>query len=295
MRWSLRQIEVFIAVLEEGGFSAAGERLGMVQPAVSIAVRKLEENAGVRLLDRSGSRVQSTHEGALFLNHARMIRAEIVSMERQLRELRSLDAGHIKIAAPPIASAVLLPGLAKEFLAAHPGVRVSTIEDSSENIAARLRARDLDLGIIAGAHDTAGLDVVLVEQHPIVAWTSAQSPLARETELDWKRILEEPLILFPAGYNQRSLVDDMAAKLGKKPDVRVESKSQGFLSEMVASGRGLLVAFAGMGRDFDSNVKIPITGNPAVPFWLCRREGLAPGLAANAFFDRVAARFAKAV
>lgn len=293
MRWSFRQIEVFIAVLEEGGFSAAGERLGMVQPAVSIAIRKLEENAGVRLLDRSGSRVQSTHEGALFLDHARMIRAEIASMERHLRELRSLDAGHIAIAAPPIASAILLPGFVREFLTVHPGVRLSTIEDSSENIAARLRARDLDLGIIAGHHTTDGLEVVLIEQHPVVAWTSAHSTLASERELDWSRILDEPLILFPTGYNQRSLVDDMAVKLGKKPDVMIESKSQGFLSEMVASGRGLLVAFAGMGRDFEGNVKIPIAGDPTVPFWLCRREGLAPGRAANAFFDRALTKFAR--
>jgi len=292
MRWSFRQIEVFIAVLEEGGFSAAGERLGMVQPAVSIAIRKLEENAGVRLLDRSGSRVQSTHEGALFLDHARMIRAEIASMERRLRELRSLDAGHITIAAPPIASAILLPRLVREFLTVHPGVRLSTIEDSSENIAARLRARDLDLGIIAGHHTTDGLEVVLIEQHPVVAWTSAHSALASEQELDWSRILDEPLILFPTGYNQRSLVDDMAIKLGKKPDVMIESKSQGFLSEMVASGCGLLVAFAGMGRDFEGNVKIPIAGNPTVPFWLCRREGLAPGRAANAFFDRTLTKIA---
>lgn len=294
MRWSFRQIEVFIAVLEEGGFSAAGVRLGMVQPAVSIAIRKLEENAGVRLLDRSGSRVQTTHEGALFLDHARMIRAEIASMERHLRELRSLDAGQITIAAPPIASAMLLPRLVKEFLKVHPGVRLSTIEDSSENIAARLRERDLDLGIIAGYHATGGLEVVLIEQHPVVAWTSVHSALAGERELDWSRLLDEPLILFPKGYNQRALVDDMAAKLGKKPDVMIESKSQGFLSEMVASGCGLLVAFAGMGRDFDGNVKIPISGNPAVPIWLCRREGLAPGLAANAFFDRVSKAFAKA-
>lgn len=293
MRWSFRQIEVFIAVVEEGGFSAAGERLGMVQPAVSIAIRKLEENAGVRLLDRSGSRVQCTHEGALFLDHARMIRAEIASMERRLRELHSLDAGHITIAAPPIASAILLPGFVREFLTVHPGVRLSTVEDSSENIAARLRARDLDLGIIAGHHTTDGLEVVLIEQHPVVAWTSAHSPLASEQELDWRRILDEPLILFPTGYNQRSLVDDMAVKLRKTPNVMIESKSKGFLSEMVASGRGLLVAFAGMGRDFEGNIKIPIAGNPAVPFWLCRREGLAPGLAANVFFDRALKKFAR--
>src|SRR5437763_15462271 len=100
MNVTLRQVEVFLAVVEEGGFSAAGERLALAQPAVSVAVRKLEQALGLRLLDRTRTGVRLTPDGAVFLRRARGIVAQVAATERELAALRSLEAGHVTLGPP---------------------------------------------------------------------------------------------------------------------------------------------------------------------------------------------------
>jgi LysR family transcriptional regulator, cyn operon transcriptional activator len=294
MRWSLRQLEVFLAVLEEGGFSAAGERVGMVQPAVSIAIRKLEEKSGVRLLERSGHRVRPTKEGAVCLGHARMIRSQIASLERQLKEMRSLDTGHVSIGAPPLISAFLLPEIARKFLSRHRGIKLSVVEDSSTAIADRVRSGELDLGIIAGHQDMDGLEAALIEQHPVVACVPARSALARLSRVGWKQLLEQPLVLFAKGYNQRSLVDDMAATLGHTLNIVVEAESGRFITAMVRAGHGVSVTFAIIAEEATGVVGVPITEAPTIPIFSARRKGGVPSIAANAFLEATAAHGAGA-
>lgn len=289
MRWNLRQIEVFVTVLQEGGFTAAGERLGMVQPAVSIAIRKLEENTGVKLLDRSGSKVRATREGDLFLKHVQLIRSELGNLERQLRELRSLASGQIIIGAPPIVTGFLLPPIVGDFLKRHPGIDISAVTGPSEGIVERVRAHGLDIGVIAGEHDTSGLETILIERHPLVACGAKGSPIASLREIEWDRLLDEPLVIFPKGYNQRSIVDRMAAKLGKRLNIAVESESARFVSAMVAAGRGASVALGAVVREFPNIALLPIADKPTLPIWLCRREGVTSGIAANDLFDSIAA------
>lgn len=289
MRWNLRQIEVFVTVLQEGGFTAAGERLGMVQPAVSIAIRKLEETTTVKLLDRSGNKVRATREGELFLKHVQLIRTELGNLERQLQEMRSLASGQILIGAPPIVTGFLLPPIIGAFLARHPGIGISAVTGPSEGVLERVRSYQIDIGVIAGEHDTTGLETVLIEKHPIVACGARGSPIAGLREVEWDRLLDEPMVIFPKGYNQRSIVDQMAIKLGKRLNIAVESESARFITTMVAAGRGASVALGAMVREFPSIVLVPIADKPTLSIRVCRREGVSSGIAANALFDSIAA------
>ncbi|HEY4371600.1 MAG TPA: LysR family transcriptional regulator [Burkholderiales bacterium] len=288
MRWNLRQIEVFVAVVEEGGFTAAGERLHMVQPAVSIAIRKLEQSVGVQLLDRSGARALPTREGEIFLRHVQRIHSEFSNLERQLRELRSLDSGQVIIGAPPIVTSFLLPPLIGKFLKRHPGVEVSAVTGPSEGIVRRLREHTLDIAVIAGEHDTSDLEAVLIDQQPIVACSARESPISKLKEISWDRLLDEPLVSFSKGYNQRTIVDRMAGKIGREPRIAVESESAQFICAMVAAGRGVSVALGAVVREFPDLVLIPIAGRPTLPVWLCRRAEGVSGIAANALFDSIA-------
>lgn len=289
MRWNFRQIEVFIAVLEEGGFTAAGERLNMVQPAVSIAIRKLEESAGVKLVDRSAGKVRATREGELFLRQIQMVRSELVNLSRQLREMRALESGHILIGAPPILAGFFLPPIVGEFLTRHPGINLALSTGSSQGTLGRLRERDLDVGIVAGDHDMSGLEAVLIERHPIVACCAKSSPIADLELVDWERLLDEPMVIFPSGYNQRSIVNRMASALGKPLKIAIESDSARFVSAMVAAGLGVSVVLGAVVSEFPDVVRVPIADKPTLPIWLCRREGTAVGLAANALFEDIVA------
>jgi DNA-binding transcriptional LysR family regulator len=280
----LRQIEIFLAVVEEGGFSAAGDKIRMVQPAVSIAVRKLEEQAGVKLLDRTGTKIKLTHEGSIFFNHVRGIVSAFDNMERHLRELQSLEVGKIAIGGPPVMSEFLLPNLISNFLRDHPQIRISTEVGTSDSIAALLASGSIDVAIVAGGPPPDDTDSVLLEKHPFVALVPKSSHLARIPEIEWETLLAQPLVLFPKGSHQRSLVEHEAALIGRAIDPIVESASARFITSMVEAGQGFSVAFAFMGQDLKEAVSVPIVGNPITPIWLCRRRQGSAGMAPDALF-----------
>ena len=152
---------------------------------------------------------------------------------------------------------------------------------------ARVRARELDLGLIAGHHNFDGLEVSLIEEHPLVAWGAKDSPIAGLSEISWSVLLDLPLVMFLKGFNQRTLADETALKLGKEPDIVVEGESPRFLGAMVASGHGVSVVLSGVARQYPDTITVPIVGGPSIPFWLCRRQNAMASIAARAFYDHV--------
>jgi len=290
MRFSARQLEIFLAVVEEKGFSAAGGRLHMVQPAVSQAVRKIEEAAGVRLLERSSQGVGPTAEGSIFVNYARAISRQMDELSLQLEDLRSLNAGHIALGAPPVTMEFIVPALASGFLALHPGLTYAAIIGGSEATIDRVRTREIDIGFVPGSAFASDLEL-----HPILRVTLAccvpvASPLATMPALAWSEILSHPLALFPRGYSQRALVDEIARHGDQRPNIVVESESPGFLLETVRAGHALSITFADVGRATKGIVVVPITDAPTVLISICRRKDGPGRVAAAAFYDYVVSR-----
>ncbi len=170
---NLRQLELFLAVVDAGGFTAAAARLRVAQPAVSAAVRRLEEELGARLLVRGARRLTLTAEGAAFLRHARAILAQVAASRHEIAAMRALEAGHFSIGAPPMVAGHLLPRVVDRFLSERPGLRLSVVQAGAEEIGARVLRGDLDLGIVADWRTPEGLAVRLLEVHPMVACVAA--------------------------------------------------------------------------------------------------------------------------
>ncbi|MGV0821066.1 LysR family transcriptional regulator [Martelella sp. AMO21009] len=287
MRWNLRQIEIFVAVAEEAGFTAASERLSMVQPAVSIAVRKLEETVGVKLLDRTGSKVRLTSEGVYFLKQVQRIRSEFGSLEREMRALRTLAGGEITIGAPPIITGFLLPKLIRDFAARYPHVKLSTLTGSSESVLGKLRERKIDVGFVSGDHKLDGMESAIIERHPFVACAAKGTVFAKRREVDWDELLKEPLVLFPKGFYQRSIIENMAMELGREVRIAIESDSAGFVSAMVAAGVGASVALLSMVERETDIATVPIVDRPTLPISICRMQSEAHGIAADALYETI--------
>ena len=114
----------FVQVAETRSFKQAGERLGVSPAAVSKAVAKLEDELGVRLLDRTTRRVEPTAAGSVYLEHCRRALASLRAGREQLEHSRDLAAGELVVAAPFILGRTLVARLPR-FLAAHPQIRVS--------------------------------------------------------------------------------------------------------------------------------------------------------------------------
>jgi DNA-binding transcriptional LysR family regulator len=154
----LTQLEFFIMVVEQGSFSKAALRVYRTQPAVSIAIRRLEEEIGVPLLDRSQKTPTLTDAGELFYDYAQRILALRDQAQNVVSELRSLERGRVRIGANESTSLYLLPHLILEFREKHPNVLVEIFRRTSEVLPREVLDRNVDFALLAFKPDDKELE-----------------------------------------------------------------------------------------------------------------------------------------
>lgn len=195
-------MEMFVAVVEERSVRAAAERVLRTQPAVSIAVRKLEEEAGTALFDRSKRyEYRLTEAGeALYAYATRMLglRREAVSA---LAEIRNLRAGRLRVGANESVSLHFLPKLTAAFLKQHPLVRVEVKCDRSESLFTELKDRKLDLALLSFKPKEQDFDAQFLVRDGLALITHPQHPLASRDRVALADVRKEPLLVMDVSHS----------------------------------------------------------------------------------------------
>ncbi|MBI4913225.1 MAG: LysR family transcriptional regulator [Acidobacteria bacterium] len=152
----LQQLRAFYAVLQAGGFSAAAHRLGRTQSAVSHAVRKLEDSAGLRLLDRRGRDLRPTEAGERLHRACEAVFSTLDSAQEELQRGRARAQGRIRLGATVEFGCSVLMQHIRPFLEAHPGIEMDF--HLSHDLLTPLLREDIDLAIDCVEHPVPGLD-----------------------------------------------------------------------------------------------------------------------------------------
>lgn len=190
----LRQLKAFVAVAEEGTFVRAAARLGVVQPAVSQAVARLETELGLVLFERSSRRVTLTSAGAAFLPEARAVLGRLAQAEQTARDLAAGRRGLVRMATTPGAPG-LLNALLAHHRAAHPGVRVElTRARHTPKLDAVLKG-EIDVALVHSAPATPGLAFTEIWREPWQPIVSASHPLAGNAAVSLRELAGDPLVL----------------------------------------------------------------------------------------------------
>lgn len=190
----LRQLSAFVAVAEEGGFTRAAERLGVVQPAVSQAVGRLEDELDIVLFERSSRRVVLTGAGKAFLPHARTVLDSVAQAERAARDLSAGRAGVVRLATTGGAWDVV-QALLVEHRAAHPGVHVELqTPERSPKLQAILDG-EIDAALVHTAPPTPGVSFTEVSSEPWHVVASAEHRLAGAGPIRLRDLAGDPLVL----------------------------------------------------------------------------------------------------
>lgn len=140
-------LRVIRAIGDEGGFTAAADRLGYSQPAVSQLVRRLERRLGTPLVERSGRSVRLTQAGHVLARHAVTVLGAIDAAEEEVAAIAGLRAGRVRVMAFPSSSATVVPHALASLRAAHPDLTVSFAEAEPPESLAALRAGDCDVAV----------------------------------------------------------------------------------------------------------------------------------------------------
>jgi len=156
MTINLRHLRLFAAVVDHGGFTKAATQLGLSQPAISKSLAELERSLHVRLIERRGRSAQLTQAGQMLHARAREIFGVERLAERELREIRGLKRGRLRVAASPTIGTYLLPPVLARFHRRRPAVRITSIQADAITVVKLLLESRVDVALTEdpATHDT---------------------------------------------------------------------------------------------------------------------------------------------
>lgn len=241
----LRKMEQFVAVAEERHFHRAANRLGMSQPPLTVAIRKLEEDLGVELVERGQNRVLGlTAAGVTFLREARETLRQADHAITTTRETAAGRTGLIRLGYVGSALYGRLPDTIRAFRNARPDVRLELREATTAAQVARLRDGSLDAGIvIPPIARLAGIELRDFDHDRLCIALPSDHHLAAKGDLCLPDMAEEDFILWPMveGRGFHLQVIRLCAEAGFVPRVAQEAHGMHAVLSLVAVGAGVAV------------------------------------------------------
>ena len=237
----LRHLRYFVAVAEELNFRRAAERLHVAQPALSAQIKNLEEELGVRLFERTTRSVLLTPTGQVFLGEARNILGATTHAEQLVRKAEHGLVGTLRVGVITPATGPLLARVLRHFHQKYPGVTLSLSALTSAEQLKRLRAGELDAGLLRPPVASPELDTRFVEQAPQVLAAPAGHRLAKKRKLEWKDFNGEGLVLIHPDQ-QHSFYDPFIAacvKAGAKTHVAQYAQDVQIKMWLISAGFGV--------------------------------------------------------
>ena len=234
----LHTLQVFRAVATEKSFSRAAGRLGRTQPAISLAVQRLEAEVGERLIDRLGKDLRLTAAGTLVLDFARRfenLRQELVTA---VAELRDNAAGRLTIGANESTTLYLLPHLAR-YRRRYPRVRVQVRRSLSSRIPAELLEGDLELGVISYAPEDDRLTSRVIYSDHLAFVVSPQHRLARKKSVSISDLGMETFIAHNVVSPYRDVVEKAFERLRVPLNRDVEMPTVETIRKLVQQNEGV--------------------------------------------------------
>lgn len=235
---TLRHIQIFKTVCREGSITGAADKLGMTQPAVSIAVGELEAYYRVKLFERMNRRLYITEAGSTLLQYADTITTQFDESAEVLRSGRlfkrcifgvNITYGETR-----------LPAIAKRIRDENPGIELTVHVDNSYAIEKMLAANELDFAVINDPATARDWETVELFTERMEAYC-AEGYLQKGALLTVSQLAREKLLLREKGSGSRACVDALMRRHGVKPLAALQSISTKALIDMAAAGMGIAI------------------------------------------------------
>lgn len=241
MAITLRQVQAFLAVTEQGTFTKAAERLHMAQPALSQLVRDLERELGIRVLDRTTRRVELTEGGREFHGAALKIVQDLDTAVQNANGLAERRRGRIVVALPPLLAAVIIPPTIAALNAKHPGLQVAIIDARNDLVvdAVRFGKADCGVGTFSALEDN--IERSPLARDSLMLFCAKVSRFAGQRGAIWGDLADEPLVTLTRDSGIRLLVEVgyETAEIALKPAYEVSQITTALA--LVAAGLGIAV------------------------------------------------------
>jgi LysR family cyn operon transcriptional activator len=233
----LRHLRTFVVVAETENFTRAAERLGVSQPSISIQVKELEATLGAQLFARLGPRVSLTPAGRAFRERAELVLAKLGEAVQAVRDSEELVAGHLSLAVIPPLNLPWMPEVLGRLAREYPGLSVTLIEKSSDDLESTVERGHCDLGVGFLSHASPNLTYEVLGQDELVLLAAEDGPFGKRRSVRAEEVGEERLVVLPESYLLRKMIADVFRAARVLPRIALEVDTiDALLATVVESG-----------------------------------------------------------
>ena len=237
MKYSLRQLEIFVAISRTESVSRASEALSLSQSATSTALSELERQFDLQLFDRVGKSLRINETGQQLLPRA----VELLDRAKEIENLLQghVGFGHMRIGATLTVGNYLATILVARFLQEHPESRIQLKVHNTSTIVQQIANHELDLGLIEGDCNHPDIEVQPWIADELVVFSAPNHPLAKQRKVSLEQLLHEDWILREKGSGTRETFDRALHSHHSKLKIRLELEHTEAIKRAVESGLGI--------------------------------------------------------
>lgn len=236
---TLRHIKIFVAVCETGSITAAGEKLFLAQPAVSLAIADLENYYGIKLFDRIARRLYITEAGRHLFQYATHIVRLFEDMEKEVKNIDNI--GVIRVGASITIGNYLLPRYITALKERFPSMHVKVVVHNSDTIQQFISENKIDIGFIEGNVHDAYITAIPFRKDELSMIAATSHPFAGRTDIAIAELEEQAFLLREAGSAGREIFDSIMAAHGLVIEPLWESISTQAIIKAVQANLGISV------------------------------------------------------
>ena len=236
----IRQLRYFLSAIRHGSLRAAAREHFVTQPAVSIQLKKLEEELGEKLYVRRGRRIEPTQAGNAVVAGAEEIVGRIDALTHNVGAVRTMQRGVLKMGSIDAASIYVLPDVFRAFRSRYPGIDMQVIVSDSHSLIADLGAGTIELAVVTLPLPGESYAVVPIyeDRMVLVAHPRHELSRARPRVRVLERVAETGLITYPARSTTRRLIEKVFLDNGLTPRVTMEMSSPEAIKKLAEAGLG---------------------------------------------------------
>ncbi|OAE09453.1 LysR family transcriptional regulator [Pantoea sp. OXWO6B1] len=241
MNYSLRQLRTFVAVAHYGGFSQAGQAIGLSQSAVSHSIKELENEIGVRLLDRTTREVVLTEAGQQLASRMERLLEEMNTTLLDIRSYGEQRSGTVRIAASQTISAHLMPQCLAASQHSYPDIKIILHDRVQQWVLESVRNAEVDFGIVIGPLNDTDFDCCAILDEPFLLLCREDDPLAEVALAQWSMLDGRTMVLQDYASGSRVLIDAALRQQNVNINVIQEIGHPATLFPMVDAGIGISI------------------------------------------------------
>ncbi len=263
----IHHLEYFMEVARYCSFTKAAQTLYISQPAISKAIKSIEDEFGIVLFDRSGKRVVLTDAGKILFNQAQSIVKSFRSLSTEINDLINLEKGNIRIGLPPMIGSNFFPKVIVQFHEKYPNVTIQLVEVGAKKVETEVGNGNLDMGVAVLPTNEEMFHTFRFVKDSLKLIVHPSHPLAKREFVTLSELEKEDFVYFHEDFTLHDRILEECLNLGFEPHLISKSSQWDFIVEMVAFNLGVALLPETICKELNCVTVLPLI-EPEIPWHL---------------------------